>query len=116
MTFAPGQRVEVCIGDSPAELGTVRSQVMAPPDYTQAAAVSVLLDSELHRYGYAGTMLPARDVRPAAVCTSCGRETAVCCDASNDGRGRHVDAVCAACCGPHPPGRPPGSLVLGGPA
>lgn len=63
MTFEMGQRVRI---RSTGELGTVAYQRMAPPDYTSAAAVSVVRDSKRDQIGYVGSIYPAAEVEPVA--------------------------------------------------
>ena len=52
--YRQGDRVQ-----TPNGPGAVAYQRMGPPDYTEAAAVSVVLDSERTRAGYTGTVFPA---------------------------------------------------------
>lgn len=59
MTFTQGQRVS-----TPYGLGSVAYQRMAPPDYSAAEAVSVVLDVKRAQLGYTGTILAASDVQP----------------------------------------------------
>jgi hypothetical protein len=47
---------------TPLGLGTVVYVRMAPPNFTEMAAVSVALDAKLNRAGYTGTMFDADDV------------------------------------------------------
>lgn len=56
-TYQRGDRVSTSRGP-----GTVAYQRMAPPDYCEVDAVSVVLDSERTRLGYAGTIFRAADV------------------------------------------------------
>lgn len=56
-TYHRGDRVT-----TPQGPGTVAYQRMAPPDYSAAEAVSVVLDSQRGRAGYAGTIFAAGDV------------------------------------------------------
>lgn len=59
MTFTPGQRVMTPLGP-----GAVSWQRNAPPDYRQAAAVSVRLDARVHDPRYTGTIFPAESIQP----------------------------------------------------
>lgn len=56
MTFHQGQRVRVASGPLAGKLGLVAYQRMAAPDYREAEAVSVVLDSKRKQAGYSGTM------------------------------------------------------------
>lgn len=57
--YTRGQRV-----NTPKGLGGVAYQRMAPPYYSTPEAVSVVLDSERDRIGYAGTIFKAEEVTP----------------------------------------------------
>lgn len=54
-----GQRVTTPLGP-----GTLASVRMAPPRYAEPEAVSVRLDSQASRPGYAGTTFAAAQVAP----------------------------------------------------
>jgi hypothetical protein len=58
-TYEQGQRVTTPLGP-----GTVAYQRLAAPDYTEAEAVSVVLDDRRERYGYTGTLFAAYKVTP----------------------------------------------------
>lgn len=58
MRYTKGQRVR-----TPAGLGTIAYERLAAPDYTEAEAVSVVLDGET-RAGYVGTIFRAATVEP----------------------------------------------------
>ena len=62
MTFREGERV-----DTPQGPGTVVFQRMAPPEYVEAAAVSVRLDSRRRDLTYTGTIYLAGLVIPRVV-------------------------------------------------
>jgi hypothetical protein len=57
--FFKNQRVTTPLGP-----GRVVYQRMAPPSYSEPAAVSVRLDSKESEPRYAGTIFPAADVAP----------------------------------------------------
>jgi hypothetical protein len=62
MKFTPGQKVK-----TPKGSGVVKYQRMAPPTYTDAQSVSVVLDScyeESNNPNYTGTIFPAEQVTP----------------------------------------------------
>jgi hypothetical protein len=59
MRYTQGQRVRTPMG-----LGYVAYERLGPPDYTEAAAVSVVQDSQRTRIGYVGTMWAAHKVTP----------------------------------------------------
>lgn len=61
MTFEQGQRVTTPVGP-----GSVVDQRLAGPDYTQAEAVSVVLDARCGEPHYAGTMFAAGQVKSDA--------------------------------------------------
>jgi hypothetical protein len=101
-TYTQGERVRTPLG-----LGTVAYQRLAAPDYREAEAVSVVLDSERARAGYVGTILPAADVEPLPAPAADG---VLRCDAferTADGARRctapvtHVDRKGYAYCTPH---------------
>lgn len=73
--FTKDQRVMTSRG-----AGSVAYQRMAPPDYATPEAVSVVLDSERYRNGYAGTIFSAADVAPEATTPA----RALTCDMTND--------------------------------
>jgi len=56
-TYHQGQRV-----NTPRGSGSVAYQRLAAPDYRDAIAVSVVLDCERARIGYAGTIFPADQI------------------------------------------------------
>ncbi len=61
MCFKQGQRVKVnCSGK--ILTGVVVYQRMAPPDYKEAEAVSVYLDSKCNDSKYVGSIFWAKDV------------------------------------------------------
>jgi hypothetical protein len=100
-TFTQGERVRTPLG-----LGTVVYQRLAAPEYREAEAVSVVLDSERARIDYRGTILPAGDVEPLPAPAAGGLR----CDAferTADGAQRctapvtHVDRKGYAYCTPH---------------
>lgn len=57
MNFVKGERVMTPLG-----VGRVAYQRMAPPDYTNAEVVSVLLDDRINNTGYNGSLFPADKV------------------------------------------------------
>lgn len=57
--FWQGDRVETSLGR-----GTVAYQRMAPPTYSYAESVSVVLDTRRQDPAYRGTIFPADQVRP----------------------------------------------------
>jgi len=57
VSFYKGDKVSTPLG-----LGTVAYVRMAPPDYSSAQAVSVVLDARRGKPGYTGTMFKASDV------------------------------------------------------
>lgn len=59
MRFTQGQRVR-----TPNGLGSVAYERLAAPAYTEAEAVSVVLDSERTRAGYVGTIFKAEAIEP----------------------------------------------------
>ncbi len=59
MTFQQGDQVQTPLGP-----GRVAYQRMAPPDYREAAAVSVVLDARRAQPGYTGTIFAAAVVQP----------------------------------------------------
>lgn len=59
MGYKQGQRVS-----TPQGPGTVAYVRMAPLGYSVADAVSVVLDSEVNRPGYVGTVFQAENVKP----------------------------------------------------
>ena len=58
-TVKPGDRVQ-----TPHGPGTVVYQRMAPPDYTEPRAFSVVLDDLAEKPGYSGTIIAANVVLP----------------------------------------------------
>jgi hypothetical protein len=58
MMFCRGDRVK-----TPEGCGTVAFQRLAPPDYTEAVAVSVCLDNKMHDPAYSGTIFSAYQVK-----------------------------------------------------
>lgn len=55
--FRRGQRVKTPLG-----YGMVNYQRMRPPEYSEAEAVSVILDAKQNRPGYSGTIFSVKDV------------------------------------------------------
>lgn len=71
MTFTKGERVETPLGR-----GNVAYQRMKGPTYSEAEAVSVVLDNRRNDYNYTGTMFAAIDVIKNCsdgTCTKCAR-------------------------------------------
>lgn len=60
VTFQKGQKVI-----TPRGSGTVAYQRMGGPNFSDAVAVSVVLDDKRYKPGYSGTMFNATDVQPA---------------------------------------------------
>ncbi len=57
--FQQGQLVKTPLGT-----GRVKYQTMKPPEYNEAATVSVILDSKHNYISYDGTKFPAEQVEP----------------------------------------------------
>lgn len=64
MIFHQGDRVITKLGT-----GRVVYQRMAPPNYTEAFAVSVMLDAKQNKPGYAGTIFASAEVTLASEVT-----------------------------------------------
>lgn len=63
MIFLRGAIVEVQMSNGVIVKGIVAYVRMAPPDYSQPEAVSVILETKQNMPGYSGTIFPADRVR-----------------------------------------------------
>lgn len=59
-----GTIVEAAMKDGNMVKGIVAYVRMAPPDYTEPEAVSVVLETKQNMPGYSGTIFPANKIKP----------------------------------------------------